>query len=562
MIAIVLLAISVTSILVFIYNFKFYSTKIATDKAISIAQDVRDGLTSHMVNGTMDKREVFLNKIMVSQKLQDFHLLRAPSVVQQYGKGLYGESLANNLEKKVLQTSKIQSHLSETLDDVTMQISIPYIASSHSNPNCMQCHKAKEGEILGIISMGIPITNIRDEGIFMALKIFAIMTLLFIVAIYIANRYIRPYLKLFDDLEVGISKAYRGDFSYHIDTKLKDEAGKVAKRLNELSDVYKFKKTIEFDPNFETIIGRIVQLISKMQIESMILYHVDSKEGTRQVLFSSVDYDTKQISKSSDECRAFRTNEMVTSNDFEKICMGCKQKDDAKYLCFNYKIDENNSIVVHLQAFSQEMLQSYKEYVPIIQNYFAMAKPILESKLLLERLKETTLRDPMTGLYNRRFLTEVLDSNMHTRVKDGSSHAVYMLDIDFFKQVNDTYGHDIGDEVIKRLAHIMKNSIRDSDMAVRYGGEEFVILLLNTKKEKANEIAQTIRQEFASQIFTANGKTFEKTISIGIAMYPSQADTLWKAIKFSDEALYVAKESGRNRVINFEEKMHTTGEEY
>ncbi len=561
MIALVLLAISFASILVFIYNFKLYSTKIATDKAISIAQDVRDGLTSQMVNGTMSSREVFLNKVVISQKLQNFHLYRAPSVVEQHGKGSYGESVANDLEKQALQSAQIQSRISERFKDVSLQVSIPYIASSHSNPNCMQCHQAKEGEVLGVISMEIPITDIRNEGIFIAIKIFAIMSLLLLVAIYIANHYIRPYLKLFDDLEEGISKAYRGDFSYHIDTKLTNEAGEVAQRLNELSDVYKFKKTIEFDPNFETIIRRVVRLISKMEIESMILYHVESNSDTRKILYSSVDYTTKQISKDASECRTLRINEMVNSNDFDNICLGCKQKEEVKYLCFNYKIDDNNFIVLHLQASSEEMLQSYQEYIPIIQNYFAMAKPVLESKLLLEQLKETSLRDPMTELYNRRFLSEVIDSNLHTRVKEGNIHALFMIDIDLFKKVNDTYGHDIGDEVIKRLAHIMKNAIRNSDMAVRYGGEEFVILLLNATSSKITEISQNIRKEFETQIFTANNETFSKTLSIGIATYPSQADTLWKAIKYADEALYVAKESGRNRVINFEEQMHTPTKE-
>jgi diguanylate cyclase (GGDEF)-like protein len=168
----------------------------------------------------------------------------------------------------------------------------------------------------------------------------------------------------------------------------------------------------------------------------------------------------------------------------------------------------------------------------------------------------------MTKLYNRRFLNELLDSQVSSRVKDGFVHAILMVDIDFFKQVNDTYGHDVGDEVIKRLAHIMKDNVRHSDMPVRYGGEEFLILLTNTLPEKAVEISNTINQKFAKEIFQSGAESFTKTLSIGIAYYPANGDTLWKTIKFADEALYEAKNTGRNKIVQFNATMHKDGDNY
>ena len=103
-----LLAVSIVSIGIFIYNFKTFSIKITTDKAISIAQNVRDGLTAHMVNGTMPSRALFLNNIARNQNIENFHLLRASSVVKQYGDGLYGETRANEIENKVLKTIKLK----------------------------------------------------------------------------------------------------------------------------------------------------------------------------------------------------------------------------------------------------------------------------------------------------------------------------------------------------------------------------------------------------------------------------------------------------------------------
>jgi len=161
----------------------------------------------------------------------------------------------------------------------------------------------------------------------------------------------------------------------------------------------------------------------------------------------------------------------------------------------------------------------------------------------------------MTSLYNRRFLTELLDSNIPNRTTQEHIHSILMLDIDFFKQVNDTYGHDIGDTVIKSLALIMNESVRDSDMAVRYGGEEFLILLLNSTKEQTLVIAYKIKERFLSLEFTSQSETFRKTLSIGISHYPDDSKSLWKVIKYADEALYLAKNTGRNKIVEYDSSI-------
>lgn len=557
-----LLSVSLVSIMVFIYNFKAFSIKNTTDKAISIAQNVRDGLTAHMVNGTMDKRAFFLNNIATNQKIENFHLLRAPSVVKQYGAGFYGETRITPLEKKVVDTAKLQTKLIETVDNVILKVSIPYIATANTKPNCLECHTAKEGDVLGVISMDLEVSSTRIEGVLIAAKILFIVLVILIISIFVANYFIRPYIKLFDDLENGILKAYRGDFSYIIDTKLQNEAGKVANRLNELSEIYRFKKTIELDENKMVIYHRIVHILqSKFKINKFIFFEINNKNKIREIIFDSADLNDIELDENATLCRAFRTSSHVYSSDFDDLCLHCKQK-VSEYICLNFDIDEDNSLVLHIQSSSRDEIKRIKDEIPVISNYFDMAKTVIESKILMDILKETTLRDPMTGLYNRRFLNELLDSNVTNRIIDDNLHAVLMIDVDFFKKVNDTYGHDVGDEVIKRLAKIMKESTRNSDVAVRYGGEEFLILLQNTTKIKSLEIAKMINEKFKSEIFTANHITFTKTLSVGIAYYPNDADTLWKAIKYADDALYYAKNNGRDKVVEFEVSMHSGGEDY
>ena len=557
-----LIIVSVISSAIFIYNFKTLSIKSATDQAVSIAQNVRDGLTAHMVNGTMDKREQFLNNIAKNQNVENFHLLRAPSVIKQYGSGLEGESEATLMEKEVLKSKKTQSQLIETSSKVTLKISIPYIATSTDNPNCMMCHTASKGDVLGALSMEIDISDTKDESISIIFDILFIVVILIIISILVVNYYIKPYIKLFDDLEDGISKAYKGDFSFHIETKLTNEAGKVANRLNELTEIFKFKKTIELDENTAIIYERMIHIIERnFKIENFILFEIHNQTKKRVTIFDSTKEKKGEIDNDATLCRAFRTTTNVYSNDFEDICLNCKQK-VKDYICLNYVIDDDYSLVLHIQSDDKEDLNRIQKYTPIISNYFNMAKPVIESKILLGILKETTLKDPMTALYNRRFLNELLDSNITSRVKDGFVHAMLMIDIDFFKKVNDTYGHDVGDNVIRKLALIMKDNIRDSDMPVRFGGEEFIIFLPNTTKAKAVEIATNINNIFSEESFSSNVEVFTKTLSIGISYYPDDADSLWKTIKYADEALYEAKNTGRDQVIEFKKAMHKDGEDY
>ena len=377
-----LLSVSLVSIMVFIYNFKQFSIKNTTDKAISIAQNVRDGLTAHMVNGTMDKRGFFLNNIASNQKVENFHLLRAPSVVQQYGAGFYGETQISPLEEKVVKTAKLQTRLIETMDNVILKVSIPYIARADAKPNCLECHTAKEGDVLGVISMDLEVSSTRMEGVFIASKILFILLVILVISIFVANYFIRPYIKLFDDLENGILQAYRGDFSYKVDTTLKNEAGKVADRLNELSEIYRFKKTIELDENKIVIYNRIVHILqSKFKISKFIFFEINNKNKIREVIFDSADLNGIELDENANICRAFRTSNHVYSSDFDDLCLNCKQK-LSEYICLNYDIDEVNSLVLHIQSSSNEEIKRIKDEIPVISNYFDMAKPVLKVKYL------------------------------------------------------------------------------------------------------------------------------------------------------------------------------------
>ena len=166
---------------------------------------------------------------------------------------------------------------------------------------------------------------------------------------------------------------------------------------------------------------------------------------------------------------------------------------------------------------------------------------------------EMAVTDQLTGLYNRRYLASHMSAMFDRAQWTGRPLSVMIIDIDHFKNINDNYGHDVGDRVIQQFASRISNAVRGIDLACRYGGEEFLIAMPDTEMGFATVVAERLRQEIAVDKFTTDNASGELgiTISIGIASTENgpESDTAQKLIKRADEALYIAKTGGRNRVI-------------
>lgn len=180
--------------------------------------------------------------------------------------------------------------------------------------------------------------------------------------------------------------------------------------------------------------------------------------------------------------------------------------------------------------------ERHKRLLGTIGNEVGMA---VENARLFAKTLELSLRDPLTGLANRRLMDIMLDNSIGIAKRYGTPLSVLIADIDFFKQYNDTYGHSAGDELLARLAGILRNNMREIDLAVRYGGEEFLILLPETGCDKATEIAERVRKTIQSEAGV--------TISFGVTCY-RPTENRDDMIARADEALYKSKQEGRNRV--------------
>ena len=169
---------------------------------------------------------------------------------------------------------------------------------------------------------------------------------------------------------------------------------------------------------------------------------------------------------------------------------------------------------------------------------------------LRETLRQQSIRDPLTGLFNRRYLEESLDRDLHRAQRQQQSLGIIMLDIDYFKHFNDTFGHKAGDVVLRTLGQFLKENIRGSDIVCRYGGEEFLLILpeacIADAKQRAEQLRQGIRQLDIQYQDSSLGPV---TISLGVACFPEHGSTGEALIRAADAALYCAKRRGRDRTI-------------
>ena len=168
------------------------------------------------------------------------------------------------------------------------------------------------------------------------------------------------------------------------------------------------------------------------------------------------------------------------------------------------------------------------------------------------RSMELAVTDPLTGLYNRRHMDSQLNIHVNNAASRGKPVSVLLIDVDFFKPINDTHGHDVGDRVLQELALRLKGQVRAIDLCCRLGGEEFLVILPETDIHVAFTIAERLRRTIGTKPFNAGAKSgpLAITASLGVAGYEYVEDSAETIIKRADEALYKAKRSGRNRVVS------------
>ena len=206
------------------------------------------------------------------------------------------------------------------------------------------------------------------------------------------------------------------------------------------------------------------------------------------------------------------------------------------------------------QSYLETKLDRPVKLITAMCDYFSeisknLQTPTMIELQVLEETRKVSRSDGLTGLFNRRFFDETLEGEINRAIRYDGSFSLIFFDLDNFKNLNDTWGHQAGDLTLKRVAEILILEKRTEDIACRYGGEELVLILPETQKINALVIADRIRQSVEELELEFEGKSFGVTLSGGVASYPTDAQDIKALIHAADVALYQAKESGRNRIF-------------
>ncbi len=221
-----------------------------------------------------------------------------------------------------------------------------------------------------------------------------------------------------------------------------------------------------------------------------------------------------------------------------------------RYVCLPLMAHGDTLGVLFLEYSGAERGESIERNLPALRELLQLASMTVASINLRNKLENQSIRDSLTGLFNRHFMEITLERELRRATRRSSSMAVFMIDADNFKLFNDTFGHNVGDTVLRAVAERFLSSVRSEDVVCRYGGEEFVVILPDISPEKAEERAQEVRQAIQELRVSESGQTLGSvTVSIGVAMYPEDGRTIDALMQAADRSLYLAKSSGRNQVV-------------
>lgn len=214
---------------------------------------------------------------------------------------------------------------------------------------------------------------------------------------------------------------------------------------------------------------------------------------------------------------------------------------------------ENEQKMVEINRVLEELQTVLEQHVADRTAALQSTNKKLKTKLkvikkLQAELHEEAIRDFLTGLFNRRFLNENLNLEISRAKRLNFPITIFFLDIDNFKLFNDQYGHQAGDIILKIIGKVIQNGLRAGDIACRYGGEEFLVVLPGMPKEKAKTCAERVRGQINDLVIPISHYQIQVTVSIGVAVFPQDADSMQALIHSADKALYSAKDKGRNRV--------------
>ncbi len=314
------------------------------------------------------------------------------------------------------------------------------------------------------------------------------------------------------------------------------------KYVEHILRMIKFKESLELADSEMDILELVKQIMEKdFSIKNYAIYQVIDNNAIKVLQNGNISCDN-------------------FSKCLKASKKGIKIKDYCSgYLYFCIPIVSSGNLVAIVE-FAVEEGEADLSKIATLEKLFQSAAHNINIKQLTEKLKQKTIHDNLTGLYNRWFLDEAIEALTSNAQRHKARLGFAMIDIDDFKKINDTYGHTAGDRVLKATSDTLKEHFRrKSDMLIRYGGEEFLVIAQEIEEKTFFDVLERFRKEIENLKIKVNGKQIGVTVSIGYAIVPDDTENVREAIELADIALYCAKRNGKNRIVKYSEEVENNG---
>lgn len=319
--------------------------------------------------------------------------------------------------------------------------------------------------------------------------------------------------------------------------------------LNELGDLLQVCRTMD---EAYPIIARFTQQLIPVGSGALYLASGVGEPVDRVAVWGETPPGEAEVAES--DCWALRRGRIhvVQNSETDLNCTHLKPTLPSSYMCTPLIAQGETIGLLHLRLSMEKPLEKtatddYQRVSELLAENTALA---LSNLSLRDRLRSQAIRDPLTGLFNRRYMEETLEREIRRAIRHSFPVSVIMFDVDHLKQVNDTHGHDAGDIVLKALGNLMVKIFRGEDVACRYGGDEFTIVLPEATVSEAFRRAEQFREAVKKLEYETEGKRIQSvSVSVGISAYPDHGVSVEKLLQVADAASYAAKVQGRDRVM-------------
>ena len=321
----------------------------------------------------------------------------------------------------------------------------------------------------------------------------------------------------------------------------------VREEYNELQEINQFQELLQQETREENVYYLIINLLKqKFNINKITILRLNEGEDRfEEVLSTDKAGCSKNVFYKPELCKVLRLGKPLSTTDKIEFCP--EYSSSNGYFCYPMIIGGRVRGVIQAKIPAESRFSTQK-----VVRYLALASPVIYNTRLLAKAQKKALEDQLTGLYNRRFMQGFLEKQLAISERTGQPLAFVMFDLDHFKEVNDVYGHLAGDELLKAVATIVQENIRRQDLAVRFGGDEFLLLLPATDRLGAAELAEKLRTVISNTTFPGCIGGIKVTASFGISLYPDDGRNPEELLRIADDFLYRAKKEGRNRIISGE----------